>query len=101
MKDWKQRLVVGALFLMARPLIGSDTKSAEIPFKLKEHFIVVKGAVGEHQDLNFVIDTGATSTYVSRPSQAGQAATRNVIELSLRKTTATFGLSGILLCRVG
>jgi predicted aspartyl protease len=45
------------------PERGSTTG---VPFELYGHLIVVKGSVGELEDLNLVIDTGATMTVVNR-----------------------------------
>ncbi|MFQ5740758.1 MAG: aspartyl protease family protein [Acidobacteriota bacterium] len=62
-KTWR---VCGLTFWMVLiPLTGANVEDREIPFQLKEHYIVVKGALGDQQDLNLVIDTGATFTYVS------------------------------------
>ncbi len=43
----------------------------EVPFELHGHFIVVKGSVGNLEDLNLVIDTGASATTLS-PRVAGR-----------------------------
>ena len=45
----------------------ADSASTQIPFSLhREHFIVVQGSIGDQQNLNFVIDTGATNTMISK-----------------------------------
>lgn len=48
-------------------LVFADPATTRIPFYLhRDHFIVVRGSIGDLQNLNFVIDTGATNTMVSK-----------------------------------
>ncbi|MFQ5741377.1 MAG: aspartyl protease family protein [Acidobacteriota bacterium] len=47
--------------------LASDADRSRVPFTLEGgHLIVVKGAIGGLHELNFVIDTGASSVVVSR-----------------------------------
>lgn len=54
------------VFLTAGFCFASNTAGEEIPFQLEGHFILVQGSIGDLADLNVVIDTGASSTTVSR-----------------------------------
>lgn len=38
----------------------------ETPFKLHDHLVVVKGSINGHENLNLIIDTGATYTMISK-----------------------------------
>jgi len=45
----------------------ADSALIKIPFSLhRDHFIVVQGTIGDQQNLNFIIDTGATHTMISK-----------------------------------
>ncbi len=58
---------VSVAVALAGSAIASGVNRPSVPFALKGgHLIVVKGAIGELQELNFVIDTGASSVVVSR-----------------------------------
>ena len=48
-------------------LFSANSASSQIPFSLhRDHFIVVQGSIGDQKNLNFVIDTGATNTMISK-----------------------------------
>lgn len=53
------------VFLFSVFCFPEDIADTKVSFQPQGHFIVVKGSMGELQDLNLVIDTGASSTTVS------------------------------------
>lgn len=47
------------------PLFGAESPTTEIPFKLHDGFaIVVRGAIGNQENLSFLVDTGAVPSAV-------------------------------------
>jgi predicted aspartyl protease len=68
MRNQKQTISIALIsWIFAVTLSYADETTTEIPFRLhREHFIVVAGSIGGLEDLNLVIDTGATRTVVSK-----------------------------------
>jgi predicted aspartyl protease len=59
-------LLVSIAFAGVSSLFANSI-STQIPFYLhRDHFIVVQGSIGDQQNLNFVVDTGATNTMISK-----------------------------------
>jgi predicted aspartyl protease len=63
---WGTCSAIALVVLIAVPG-GAQSTREEVPFELHNEFmIVVKGSVGELNNLSFAVDTGATQTMVSR-----------------------------------
>ncbi|MDP5122029.1 MAG: aspartyl protease family protein, partial [Spirosomaceae bacterium] len=51
---------------------GKRQKYAKIPFELSSNLIVVKVAIDDSDTLNFILDTGVTSTIITDPEIANK-----------------------------
>lgn len=87
MKNLIRRFQIGCLgVLMWGVSFSTGFAAPEIPFEAGyDHLIVVKGSVGKLQQLNFVVDTGATRTVVSH---------RITDRLKFKKTSKRVALAG-------
>ncbi len=62
---WLFKVSITVVFVASA--MASDADRPSVPFTMEGgHLIVVKGAIGGLEELNFVIDTGASSVVVSR-----------------------------------
>lgn len=61
---WLSLSLVGSL--VPEISLSLDPRPVDLPFALHGHLIVVKGSIGPLEDLNLVLDTGASLTVVSR-----------------------------------
>jgi predicted aspartyl protease len=60
-------VIVSIAWIVSACFSFAAAVNTQIPFRLhRDHFIVVQGSIGGLEDLNLVIDTGATSTVVSK-----------------------------------
>ncbi|RPJ53303.1 MAG: hypothetical protein EHM23_31210, partial [Acidobacteria bacterium] len=50
---------------MASGLSRGDSDQQVVPFNLVGHMIIVKGSIGDQNDLTMMVDTGATRTLIS------------------------------------
>jgi clan AA aspartic protease (TIGR02281 family) len=58
--------LLSVLFFLGAEVCQAEIPSVEVPFEWKGGHIVVKGSIGGIEDLNLVIDTGASSTTISK-----------------------------------
>lgn len=65
-KQSKWFLVALIASLVSGPLLSMDGSSDEVPFELHGHLIIVKGTIGAVDDLNLIVDTGASVSVISR-----------------------------------
>jgi predicted aspartyl protease len=68
MRNQKQTISIALIsWILTVTLSYADETTTEIPFRLhRDHFIVVSGSISGLEDLNLVIDTGASRTVVSK-----------------------------------
>ena len=68
MRNQKPTLSITLIsWILAVTFSYADETTTQIPFRLhRDHFIVVVGSIGGLGEMNLVIDTGATSTVVSK-----------------------------------
>jgi len=68
MRNQKPTLSITLIsWILAATFSYAEETTTQIPFRLhREHFIVVVGSIGGLEDMNLVIDTGATRTVISK-----------------------------------
>lgn len=75
-------------WILTLELSYADASGIQVPFRLhRDHFIVVNGSIGALEDLNLVIDTGATRTVISKKIAKKlrlRGEVKNVIALGLK-----------------
>ena len=58
--------LLSVLFILGVEICRAEVPSVEVPFEWKGGHIVVQGSIGGLENLNLVIDTGASSTTISK-----------------------------------